>query len=86
MIKHYSMLNLTLWPIGVEKNNDVAKHCYFSSNKHDPCREVMRTESRQESLRSHQRQKRPYEKHDSDYWSSGIKEQSKRKRSLEMDS
>ena len=36
--------------VGVEKNNDSAKHCYYSSNKHDPCGEVIRTERRQEAL------------------------------------
>jgi hypothetical protein len=37
---------------GVEKNNDAAKHAYYSSNRHDPCGEVLQIESRQEELES----------------------------------
>ena len=65
--------------LGVEKNNDVAKHCYYSSNKHDPCGEVMRTEKRQEALQTFQREKGKYTKRDIEYWTSGIKEQRAKK-------
>ena len=66
--------------IGVEKNNDVAKHTYYSSNKHDPCGEVIRMERRQDTLQHCKREKRPYHKNDTDYWTSGILEQRKRQR------
>ena len=60
--------------VGVEKNNDTAKHCYYSSNKHDPCGEVIRTEKRQEALEQCRREKRPYSKRDEEYWSTGIRQ------------
>ena len=61
--------------IGVEKNNDVAKQHYYSSNKHDPCGEVLRSESRQDALEHCKREKRKYTKHNTHYWDEGIKEQ-----------
>ena len=60
---------------GVEKNNDDAKHHFYSSNRHDPCGEVLRTEKRLECLdRSCRREKRRYCKRDEQYWSDGISE------------
>ena len=56
LIAIYSINNI----IGVEKNNDVAKHTYYSSNKHDPCGEVIRMERRQDTLQHCKREKRPY--------------------------
>ena len=76
LIAIYSINNI----IGVEKNNDVAKHTYYSSNKHDPCGEVIRMERRQDTLQHCKREKRPYHKNDTDYWTSGILEQRKRQR------
>ena len=62
--------------LGVEKNNDNAKHNFYSSNRHDPCGEVLRTEKRLEHLdRSCRREKRPYHKHNQEYWSGGISEE-----------
>lgn len=67
-----------IFMIGVEKNNDDSKRHYFSSNKHDAPGEIIRTESRQEALQQgvwgHPtciRQKRGYNKVDSDYWDHG---------------
>jgi hypothetical protein len=59
---------------GVEKNNDAAKHAYYSSNKHDPCGEVLQIETRKEALQSCRRTKRPYTKTNTSYWTTGINE------------
>ena len=61
-------------------NLDRRKHTYYSSNKHDPCGEVIRMERRQDTLQHCKREKRPYHKNDTDYWTSGILEQRKRQR------
>ena len=62
--------------LGVEKNNDVAKHQFYSSNRHDPCGEVLRTEKRLEQLdHTCRRKKRSYHKRDMSYWSDGISQQ-----------
>ena len=42
--------------VGVEK--DTAKHAYYSSNKHDPCGEILQVESRQEAPQAYRREKR----------------------------
>ena len=58
--------------LGVEKNNVHAKHNFYSSNRHDACGEVLRTEKRIEMLDSScQREKRTYCKKDQQYWSGG---------------
>ena len=59
---------------GVEKNNDAAKHAYYSSNRHDPCGEVLQIESRQVELESCRREKRPYTKTNTSYWETEIRE------------
>jgi len=65
---------------GVEKN-DNAKHNFFSSNRHDPHGEVLRTEKRLEQLDSDcRREKRPYTKHNQQYWTETIKTQRAAKR------
>ena len=58
--------------IGVEKNNDMARKSYFSSNHKDAPKDVILTESRLEKLAAYKRQKRPYTKHNEEYWDSGI--------------
>lgn len=58
--------------IGVEKNNDDARRSYPSSNHLDPPREVLCTEARLTTLSHTRRNKRKYEKRDSEYWQSGI--------------
>jgi hypothetical protein len=61
---------------GVEKNNDHAKHNFYSSNRHDPCGEVLRTEKCLEQLESScRRQKRPYRKRNEEYWNGRITEE-----------
>ena len=66
---------------GVEKNNDDAKHHFYSSNRHDPCGEVLRTEKRLETLDSTcRRKKRAYNKRDTEYWTAGISQQRAEKR------
>jgi hypothetical protein len=65
---------------GVEKNNDVAKHTFYSSNKHDPCGDVIRMERRQEELKNCRREKRQYaeEQHGVlDHWNPGAAEATK---------
>ena len=57
--------------VGVEKNNDVARRNYFSSNLHDPAGEILKAECRLENTESHKRQKRKYTKKDNDYWVNG---------------
>ena len=62
--------------IGVEKNNDDAKHDFYSSNRHDPCGEVLRTEKRLEHLHCSCRgEKPPYCKHNQQYWGGDISEE-----------
>ena len=65
--------------VGVEKNNDMAKKHYFSSNHQDAARDVILTEGRIEE--GSKRQKRKYIKKDNDYWQDGIR-QKRRKQSL----
>ena len=69
------------------KNNDDSKRHYFSSNKHDAASEIIRCEARLEMLCSGtkgfpscERQKRPYQKHDSEYWNEGGIQEARRKR------
>ena len=58
---------------GVEKNNDDAKHNFYSSNRQDPCGEILRTEKRLEHLDTAcRREKRKYTKRDHSYWTGGI--------------
>ena len=59
---------------GVDKNNDAAKHAYYSSNRRDPCGEVLQIKSRQEELESCGREKRPYNKSNTTYWETEIRE------------
>ena len=42
------------YTIGVEKNNDVAKRNYFSSNLHDPAGEILKAEGRLETTSTYQ--------------------------------
>ena len=65
---------------GVEKNNDVCKKLYFSSNRHDPAAEILVARQRLETLSSHKTNKWKYTKHDNDYWSEGISERRKIRR------
>jgi len=64
--------------LGVEKNNDDSKRHYFSSNHHEAPAEIIRSDARLEMLVSGtdghpscERRKRPYTKHDDDYWNGG---------------
>ncbi len=67
--------------IGVEKNNDVARRNYFSSNLHDPAGEILKAEGRFEVTEHHKRQKRKYTKRDDEYWiNGGIQENRKCRR------
>uniref|UniRef100_A0A1X7V662 Uncharacterized protein n=1 Tax=Amphimedon queenslandica TaxID=400682 RepID=A0A1X7V662_AMPQE len=55
---------------GVEKNSDMARKSYFSSNHKNAPKEVILTASRLEKLSTFKRQKRPYNKHNEEYWDS----------------
>lgn len=70
--------------IGVEKNNDEAKHHYYSSNRHDGAKDILLTEARLEVLQRDEprviREKRPYNKRNTEYWEKGITEQRRAKR------
>ena len=70
----------------MEKNDDSKRH-YFSSNKQDVASEIIRCEAQLEMLRngtkgfpSCERQKCPYQKHDSEYWNEGGIQEAQRKR------
>lgn len=66
---------------GVEKNNDVARCNYFSSNMHDIAGEVLKAEGRFEVTQPFKREKRKYTKKSEDYCSNrGIQENRKRRR------
>jgi len=68
---------------GVEKNNDCAKKNFYSSNRHDPCMEIIQCEKRIEALTDCKREKRKYEKHDEVYWSSRIFERATKQSRVE---
>ena len=74
--------------IGVEKNNDDAKHHYYSSNRHDAPKDILLTEARLEVLQRDEpkvvRKKRSYKKRSTEYWEKGITEQRRAKR-LQVD-
>ena len=62
----------------MEKNNDVSKKNYFSSNKHDAAVEIIRSDYRLEQMRqgvwghpSCVRNKRSYRKRNDEYWNGG---------------
>ncbi len=64
---------------GVEKNNDDLKRHYYSSNRHDAPAKMLQTEAIIDNMRygtpnlpSCARKKRPYEKHNEEYWTEGI--------------
>ena len=82
----YIHVHCTCTRVGVEKNNDDAKRNYYSSNRHDACRDILLAEARLEMLRrgidgiqSCVRQKRTYTKKSTAYWhEGGIMESRKR--------
>lgn len=57
---------------GVEKNNDLARKHYLSSNHHDAPKEVIHTEARIEQLSGSKREKRSYQKVNMHYWKTEI--------------
>ncbi|CAH3041501.1 unnamed protein product [Pocillopora meandrina] len=64
---------------GVEKN--VAKRIFFQkSNKWDAARDVLQLEGRQQALHHYEREKRKYEKQNSEYWNSGIVDSRKKRK------
>ena len=65
-----------------EKNNDDAKKNYYSSNRHDPCGDILVTEARIEELADTARQKRPYTKRDDQYWEGGGIQEVRKKQKL----
>ena len=74
--------------LGVEKND--TKWHYFSSNKHDTASKIIHCEARLEMLcngtkgfPSYERQKRPYQKHDNEYWNGGIQEAQRKRQHTE---
>ena len=64
--------------IAVEKNNDDARRNYHSSNRLDGAKEIVPADARLETLRDYAREKRPYNKTNSDYWERDIYEKRKR--------
>ena len=64
--------------IAVEKNNDDARRNYRSSNRLDGAKEIVLADARLETLRDYAREKRPYNKTNSDYWEKDIYEKRKR--------
>ena len=57
--------------IGVEKNNGMARTTVLQkSNNWDSPAEVLRKEHRIMSLQHTERKKRPYQKHDNQFWES----------------
>jgi hypothetical protein len=58
--------NSSLW-----KYHEVFRTGYV---RHDPCGEVLQIESRQEELESCRREKRPYNKANTTYWETEIRE------------
>ena len=57
---------------GVEKNNDVARRSYLSSNHMDAPKDVLESEARKEMLYEYKRQKRRYTKENMTYWNDDI--------------
>ena len=63
--------------IAVEKNNDDARRNYHSSNRLDGAKEIVLADARLETLRDYSREKRPYNKTNSDYWERYLREEKK---------
>ena len=60
-------------PVGTEKNNDDARRNYMSISNHlDAPRDILLTEERLRQLARFERQKRDYNKTDTDYWEEEI--------------
>jgi hypothetical protein len=56
---------------GVERNDDFARTTVLQkSNNWNAAADVLRIEARQWALRSYERNKRQYTKHNTDYWES----------------
>lgn len=65
---------------GIEKNNDDAKRIYFQkSNKWDAAKDILLLEHRQIELKHCEREKRKYDKKNTDYWEEGIIEKRKKR-------
>ena len=65
----------------VLKKNDVAKRIFFQkSNKWDAARDVLQLEGRQQALHHCEREKRKYEKQNSEYYNSGIVDSRKKRK------
>ena len=65
----------------VLKNNDIAKRIFFQkSNKWDAARDVLQLEGRQQALHHCEREKRKYEKQNSEYYNSGIVDSRKKRK------
>ena len=68
----------------VLKKNDIAKRIFFQkSNKWDAARDVLQLEGRQQALHHCEREKRKYEKQNSEYYNSGIVDSRKEKKALQ---
>jgi hypothetical protein len=66
---------------GVERNNDFARTTVLQkSNNWNAAADVLRIEARQWVLRSYERNKRQYTKHNTDYWESEMPEVRTKKR------
>ena len=84
----YAKLLFTLI-LAMEKNNDDTKPNYYSSNRHDPAEDILRTEVRLEMLEEGStqaqipsciREKQPYRKRSASYWVEGGIEAARSKR------
>ena len=62
----------------MEKNNDIARRHYLSSNHQDAPKDVIETEGRIEKLSQTKRVKRKYDKINTDYWKSQISNKRRR--------
>ena len=71
---------------GVEKNNDYARNIVlYKSNKWDAASDVLKVEARQWALRKSEREKRPYNKSNTEYWEKDLLEARSKKRKTTFD-
>ena len=71
---------------GVEKNSDYARNIVLhKSNKWDAASDVLKVEARQWALSKLEREKRPYNKSNTEYWEKDLLEARSKKRKTTFD-
>ena len=70
---------------GVEKTNDVIRRLYhLKSNKFDACKDGLQAVKRLDDLQGFERKPRNYSQHDTQYWTTGILEERRKRPRLSV--